>query len=151
MQHSRGLTGKARLHQLGVGFASASPARWCFSDPRFHPQTHSKICEVFSVQLFLSTIAFHAMARFDVGDALDGAIASIFVIGAFSASLTEGPLMEPGFGFIAWIGTLVSPLEEILVLLMKAIDLLWPDSRCSHAWQGGRVAKYVNSQPCQWR
>lgn len=82
------------------------------------------------------------MARFDVGDALDGAIASIFVIGAFSASLTEGPLMEPGFGFIAWIGTLVSPLEEILVLPLRPLTLPGP---IPGAPTRGRVAGWQNT------
>lgn len=54
----------------------------------------ANIAVFFNVHLFLSTFAFYAIARFAIGDAVGGASASIFVIGAIFARLGAGPLME---------------------------------------------------------
>lgn len=54
----------------------------------------SNIVMFFNVHLFFSTFTFYAIARFAVGDAVGGASASIFVIGALISRLSAGPLME---------------------------------------------------------
>lgn len=54
----------------------------------------SNIVMFFNVHLFFSTFTFYAIARFAVGDAVGGASASIFVIGALISRLAAGPLME---------------------------------------------------------
>lgn len=54
----------------------------------------ANIMMFFNVHLFFATFTFYAIARFAVGDAVGGASASIFVIGALVSRLSAGPLME---------------------------------------------------------
>lgn len=54
----------------------------------------SNIFIFFNVHLFLATFTAYAMGRFLVGDALGGASASVFIIGALLARLAAGPLMS---------------------------------------------------------
>ncbi|GAA4374303.1 MFS transporter [Paeniglutamicibacter cryotolerans] len=86
----------------------------------------SNIFMFFNVHLFLATFATYAMGRFLVGDALGGASASIFIIGALAARLTAGPLMARfnlkalaviGFAAFAMIPPFYPMIESIGPLL----------------------------------
>lgn len=84
----------------------------------------------FNVHLFLSTFAAYAMGRFLVGDALGGAVASIFIIGALCARLAAGPLMARfnlkllavlGFAVFAVIPPFYQLIDSIVPLILLRI------------------------------
>lgn len=69
-------------------------AREALWSPGFVSACLANILMFFNVHFLLSTVAGYTVARFAVGDAMGGAVASVFILGTLVSRVLAGPLIQ---------------------------------------------------------